>query len=36
VQPRVGIDPPEPARKSFPNFKNAVHPRQKTHSGNDK
>jgi predicted pyridoxine 5'-phosphate oxidase superfamily flavin-nucleotide-binding protein len=34
--PRDGIDPLEPAWKSFPDFKDAVHPRQKTHSGNDK
>jgi predicted pyridoxine 5'-phosphate oxidase superfamily flavin-nucleotide-binding protein len=34
--PCDGIDPPEPAWKSFPDFKDAVHPRQKTHSGNDK
>jgi uncharacterized protein len=34
--PRDGIDPPEPAWKTFPDFKDAVHPRQKTHSGNDK
>jgi uncharacterized protein len=34
--PRDGIDPPEPAWKSFPDFKDAIHPRQKTHSVNDK
>jgi hypothetical protein len=34
--PRDGIKPPEPAWKSFPDFKDAVHPRQKTHSGSDK
>jgi uncharacterized protein len=34
--PRNGIEPPEPAWKSFPDFKDAVHPRQKTHSGRDK
>ena len=34
--PRDGIDPPEPAWKSFPDFKDAVHRRQETYSGNDK
>jgi uncharacterized protein len=34
--PRDSIEPPEPAWKSFPDFKDAVHPRQKTHSGSDK
>jgi hypothetical protein len=27
--PRDGIEPPEPAWKSFPDFKDAVHPRQR-------
>jgi uncharacterized protein len=31
--PREGIDPPEPVWKNFPEFKDAVHPRQKTHGG---
>jgi len=31
--PVAGIDPPEPAWKSFPEFKDAVHKRQKTYSG---
>jgi predicted pyridoxine 5'-phosphate oxidase superfamily flavin-nucleotide-binding protein len=31
--PRAGIDPPEPAWKNFPEFKDAVHKRQKTYSG---
>jgi hypothetical protein len=34
--PRDGIDPPEPAWKNFPDFKDAVHRRQKTYTGNDK
>jgi uncharacterized protein len=32
--PRDGIDPPEPAWKSFPVFQDAVHPRQATYRGN--
>jgi predicted pyridoxine 5'-phosphate oxidase superfamily flavin-nucleotide-binding protein len=31
--PRAGVDPPEPAWKGFPEFKDAVHKRQKTYSG---
>jgi uncharacterized protein len=31
--PRAGIDSPEPAWKSFPEFKDAVHKRQRTYSG---
>jgi predicted pyridoxine 5'-phosphate oxidase superfamily flavin-nucleotide-binding protein len=31
--PRAGSDPPEPAWKVFPEFKAAVHKRQKTYSG---
>jgi predicted pyridoxine 5'-phosphate oxidase superfamily flavin-nucleotide-binding protein len=31
--PRAGLDPPEPAWKEFPQFKDAVHKRQKTYSG---
>jgi uncharacterized protein len=31
--PREGIDPPEPGWKSFPEFKDAVHCRQKTYGG---
>jgi predicted pyridoxine 5'-phosphate oxidase superfamily flavin-nucleotide-binding protein len=31
--PRAGTDPPEPGWKSFPDFKDAVHPRQKTSKG---
>ena len=34
--PRAGVDPPEPVWKSFPVFKDAVHPRQKTFSGRNK
>ena len=33
--PRDGIDPPEPGWKSFPEFKDAAHPRQKTYGGGD-
>jgi predicted pyridoxine 5'-phosphate oxidase superfamily flavin-nucleotide-binding protein len=33
--PREGSDPPEPAWKSFPEFKDAVHRRQKTYSGGE-
>jgi predicted pyridoxine 5'-phosphate oxidase superfamily flavin-nucleotide-binding protein len=33
--PRGGIAPPEPAWKSFPEFKDAVHPRQKTYGGEE-
>jgi predicted pyridoxine 5'-phosphate oxidase superfamily flavin-nucleotide-binding protein len=31
--PRAGAPPPEPAWKSFPEFKDAVHPRQETATG---
>jgi uncharacterized protein len=31
--PRPGLDFPEPAWKSFPEFKDAVHPRRKTYKG---
>lgn len=31
--PRAGIDPPEPAWKSFPEFRDHVHPRQPTFKG---
>jgi len=31
--PRPGVDSPEPTWKSFPEFKDAVHPRQKTFAG---
>jgi predicted pyridoxine 5'-phosphate oxidase superfamily flavin-nucleotide-binding protein len=31
--PRAGVAPPEPAWKSFPEFKDAVHPRQTTYGG---
>jgi predicted pyridoxine 5'-phosphate oxidase superfamily flavin-nucleotide-binding protein len=31
--PRDGIDPPEPVWKGFPEFQDAVHPRQKTYRG---
>jgi hypothetical protein len=31
--PRPGVDPPEPAWKSFDNFKDHVHPRQPTFRG---
>ncbi len=31
--PRDGIDPPEPAWKGFPEFKDAMHPRQETCRG---
>jgi uncharacterized protein len=31
--PRAGCDPPEPAWKSFPDFKDHVHPRQPTAKG---
>jgi predicted pyridoxine 5'-phosphate oxidase superfamily flavin-nucleotide-binding protein len=31
--PRAGVEVPEPAWKSFPEFKDAVHPRQKTFKG---
>jgi uncharacterized protein len=31
--PREGIDPPEPGWKSFPEFKDAVHCRQRTYGG---
>jgi uncharacterized protein len=31
--PRAGIEPPEPAWKGFPEFKDAVHKRQRTYSG---
>jgi predicted pyridoxine 5'-phosphate oxidase superfamily flavin-nucleotide-binding protein len=34
--PRDGVAPPEPVWKSFPVFKDAVHPRQKTYSGSSK
>ena len=34
--PRDGIDPPEPGWQSFPDFKDAVHRRQKTYSGSDR
>ena len=33
--PREGIEPPEPGWKSFPEFKDAVHPRQETYRGGD-
>jgi predicted pyridoxine 5'-phosphate oxidase superfamily flavin-nucleotide-binding protein len=33
--PRDGVDPPEPAWKNFPEFKDAVHPRQETYGGSD-
>jgi predicted pyridoxine 5'-phosphate oxidase superfamily flavin-nucleotide-binding protein len=33
--PRDGIVPPEPGWKSFPEFADAVHPRQKTYTGRD-
>ena len=33
--PRAGVDPPEPAWKEFPEFKDAVHKRQKTYRGAD-
>jgi len=33
--PRGGIEPPEPAWKSFPEFKDAMHPRQETYGGGD-
>ena len=33
--PREGIEPPEPAWKSFPEFKDAMHPRQETYGGGD-
>ena len=33
--PREGIDPPEPAWKSFPEFKDAVHRRQTTFRGSE-
>ena len=33
--PRAGVDPPEPAWKDFPQFKDAVHKRQKTYGGAD-
>jgi len=31
--PRAGVDPPEPGWKNFPEFKDAVHPRQQTFRG---
>jgi uncharacterized protein len=31
--PRAGVEVPEPGWKSFPDFKDAVHPRQKTFKG---
>jgi hypothetical protein len=31
--PRAGVEPPEPAWKSFPEFKDAVHKRQRTYCG---
>lgn len=31
--PCAGVDPPEPAWKSFPDFQDAVHPRQQTFRG---
>lgn len=31
--PRAGVDPPEPAWKGFPEFKDAVHKRHKTYRG---
>jgi predicted pyridoxine 5'-phosphate oxidase superfamily flavin-nucleotide-binding protein len=31
--PRPGVEPPEPAWKSFPDFKDCVHPRQPTAKG---
>jgi predicted pyridoxine 5'-phosphate oxidase superfamily flavin-nucleotide-binding protein len=31
--PRAGTEPPEPAWKGFPEFKDAVHKRQRTYSG---
>ena len=31
--PRAGVDPPEPAWKGFPEFKNAAHKRHKTYRG---
>jgi hypothetical protein len=30
---RAGVDPPEPAWKDFPEFKDAVHKRHKTYRG---
>jgi uncharacterized protein len=33
--PRAGVDPPEPAWKDFPEFKDAVHKRHKTYPGAD-
>jgi len=33
--PRTDYDPPEPAWKSFPEFKDAVHPRQPAYRGSD-
>ena len=30
---RAGVDPPEPGWKNFPEFKDAVHPRQQTFRG---
>jgi predicted pyridoxine 5'-phosphate oxidase superfamily flavin-nucleotide-binding protein len=34
--PRAGFDAPEPVWKSFPEFKDAVHPRQRTYGGVEK
>ena len=34
--PRESFDAPEPVWKSFPEFKDAVHPRQRTYSGVEK
>jgi predicted pyridoxine 5'-phosphate oxidase superfamily flavin-nucleotide-binding protein len=34
--PRAGIDSPEPAWKGFPEFRDAVHKRQRTYSGTNK
>ncbi len=31
--PRAGVEPPEPAWKCFPEFKDSVHPRQETFRG---
>jgi predicted pyridoxine 5'-phosphate oxidase superfamily flavin-nucleotide-binding protein len=31
--PRAGVAPPEPAWKTFPEFKDALHPRQTTYGG---
>jgi uncharacterized protein len=33
--PRAGVDPPEPAWKDFPEFKDAVHKRHETYHGAD-